>query len=496
MNAFILVLYTYVLFVVSRGDSNNLIIHTYGIGKQIISEKLYSETASSSLHEYVDHDVNPCDNFYKFACGKWIRTQEKKYEYHTNFSIRDGNVNFDKVVLEFQQGKYKNESKIFNNLYNLHRKCNHLPSAEIFECRTEILNFGAYALSSIFIRKNKIKSEENGDYIYVEDMIKRIKKEFRLLIDEKKHIFDEETRNNFLYKLDKMKFKRNFDEYDLSNTKEMEYCYKKFKMFFEDDFSIKLVLKNIRSIKGSLDRKNDTLDSCFGKIFNPLLLLGKYVYANAWYRKTKNFFTFNSDVLNEPSFSAYYPMSLNYGYFGATISHEITHAFDNGNYNRTLEGDNRNNFNVTQMSVKNFEEKIKCFIEQYGMQKDSITNININGLQTLPENIADNGGLKLAHRAYMKWLQSNGGKDIEVPGFEKFTKEQLFFISYGRKKCEYTSKDMLEKKIKTTRYPPPEIRTNVALSNYKPFSDAFNCPVNSKMNPEDKCELWKIQNQN
>uniref|UniRef100_A0A0N5B2Z8 Peptidase_M13 domain-containing protein n=1 Tax=Strongyloides papillosus TaxID=174720 RepID=A0A0N5B2Z8_STREA len=325
-------------------------------------------------------------------------------------------------------------------------------------------------------------------------MAKRIKEEFRLLIDEKKHIFDEETRNNFMYKLDKMKFKRNFDEYDLSNTTEMEYCYKKFKMFFEDDFSIKLVLKNIGSIKGSTDRKNDTLDSCFGKIFSPHLFLGKYVYSNAWYNFQKNFFTINSDNLNEISFSAYYPMSLNYGYLGITIGHEISHGFDDEEYNRTLEGDNKNEFNVTQMSIKNFEEKSKCFVKQYGMQKESITNKNINGAQTLTENIVDNSGLKLAHRAYMKWFQSNGRKDKGVPGFEKFTNEQLFFIGAGRSFCEYKSKAHLEKQISTSKYTPAEIRTNVALSNYKPFSDAFNCPINSKMNPEDKCELWKILN--
>ena len=28
------------------------------------------------------------------------------------------------------------------------------------------------------------------------------------------------------------------------------------------------------------------------------------------------------------------------------------------------------------------------------------------------------------------------------------------------------------------------------LSNSKAFTDAFNCPVGSRMNPEDKCAVW------
>uniref|UniRef100_A0A0N5BBJ0 Peptidase_M13 domain-containing protein n=1 Tax=Strongyloides papillosus TaxID=174720 RepID=A0A0N5BBJ0_STREA len=214
-----------------------------------------------------------------------------------------------------------------------------------------------------------------------------------------------------------------------------------------------------------------------------------YVYRNGWYNITGNFFTLTSDSLNEPSFSRYFPNSLNYGYLGFTIGHEMFHAFDSDNYKLILEGDNKNKFSVTQMSIDNYEEKSDCFVKQYGMEKESITNMNIDGLETLTENIADNGGIKIAHRAYMKWLQNNGNKDIEVPGFEKFTNEQLFFISVGRSYCEYQSKDNLENQIKRSKYAPGEIRTNVALSNYKPFSNAFNCQVNSKMNPEYKCEL-------
>uniref|UniRef100_A0A0N5B420 Peptidase_M13 domain-containing protein n=1 Tax=Strongyloides papillosus TaxID=174720 RepID=A0A0N5B420_STREA len=67
------------------------------------------------------------------------------------------------------------------------------------------------------------------------------------------------------------------------------------------------------------------------------------------------------------------------------------------------------------------------------------------------------------------------------------------FISFGRLFCKHMSKSYMDEQMKDV-HAPAEIRTNVALSNYKPFSNAFKCELNSKMNPEDKCELWKKQN--
>uniref|UniRef100_A0A0K0FP29 Peptidase_M13 domain-containing protein n=1 Tax=Strongyloides venezuelensis TaxID=75913 RepID=A0A0K0FP29_STRVS len=123
-------------------------------------------------------------------------------------------------------------------------------------------------------------------------------------------------------------------------------------------------------------------------------------------------------------------MLLNYDNIGHTIAHEILHGFDSRSYNPILRNNNKLNF--TQMSIENFKEKSDCFVRQYGMEKESITNRNINGSKTLDENIADNGGFKIAHRAYMKYLQSICCKNLVVPGFEDFTNEQFFFISFGR----------------------------------------------------------------
>uniref|UniRef100_A0A0N5BDC0 Peptidase_M13 domain-containing protein n=1 Tax=Strongyloides papillosus TaxID=174720 RepID=A0A0N5BDC0_STREA len=79
-----------------------------------------------------------------------------------------------------------------------------------------------------------------------------------------------------------------------------------------------------------------------------------------------------------------------------------------------------------------------------------------------------------------------GGEEPKLPGFEKFTSEQLFFIDVGRINCELRNRDSLEKQINKNEHTPGEIRTILALSNYKPSSNAFNCKLHSRMKLEDK----------
>uniref|UniRef100_A0A0K0FP28 Phosphate-regulating neutral endopeptidase (inferred by orthology to a human protein) n=1 Tax=Strongyloides venezuelensis TaxID=75913 RepID=A0A0K0FP28_STRVS len=482
MNVLILILYTYILFCLSQGCIPDLLKNILKNKKKFSPEKLYSETASRSLYEYVDINVEPCDNFYKFSCNNWIKSKEKLRGSNESFNYNSRMSNFEHFIKEFEEGKYNNVSRTIFTLYKLRERCNELSEDKFKDCQLIINTFKTYALSAIFIKKNEINSEMNGDYSIIEDMIERIKEEFRLLIDEKKDIFDEETRQHFLHKLNEIEFKRNSDEDDLFNVTLMENCYDNIGINYNDP--IENIVETIKRYKELSENDEDNLKSCRGKIFQSNKYLVDYVFSNALYNNNDNFFSISSDYFNEPSFSRSFPMSLNYGGIGYTIAHEILHAFDSGNYRNMGKGGNKNKFNVTKKSIKIFNEKGDCFIRQYDKQKESIINKNINGLITLDENIADNGGIKIAHRAYMKYLQSIYGKDLVVPGFENFSNEQLFFISVGKKNCEYKSKDILEKQVKNSEYPPGEIRINVVLSNYKPFSNAFKCKLNSKMNPE------------
>lgn len=56
--------------------------------------------------------------------------------------------------------------------------------------------------------------------------------------------------------------------------------------------------------------------------------------------------------------------------------------------------------------------------------------MNVDGKLTLGENIADNGGLLQSFEAYKLW-KSRHGEEPKLPGFTKFSHEQLFFLSYA-----------------------------------------------------------------
>ena len=54
--------------------------------------------------------------------------------------------------------------------------------------------------------------------------------------------------------------------------------------------------------------------------------------------------------------------------------------------------------------------------DQYSDFSVTEVGVSLNGLNTQGENIADNGGIKQAFRAYTQWRQSGNGTDERLPG--------------------------------------------------------------------------------
>ena len=105
-----------------------------------------------------------------------------------------------------------------------------------------------------------------------------------------------------------------------------------------------------------------------------------------------------------------------------------------------------------------------------------------------PYQIADNGGVGLAYRAY-KRAYAFQRPEPTLPVLN-FTAEQLFWIAYGIGNCEKMSNEMLKLNIQVDSHSPSRFRLNGVVSNSYEFANDFKCPVGSPMNPKIKCKVW------
>lgn len=112
----------------------------------------------------------------------------------------------------------------------------------------------------------------------------------------------------------------------------------------------------------------------------------------------------------------------------------------------------------------------------------------MNGKNTLSENIADNGAVKGMYAAYRTFVKQNG-PDLLLPGLN-YSANQLFWISAAQTWCEITKPSYDKWFYRTNIHAPNRFRIIGSFSNSRDFSNDFNCPMNSSMNPTIKCELW------
>ncbi|XP_066592361.1 membrane metallo-endopeptidase-like 1 isoform X2 [Prorops nasuta] len=220
-------------------------------------------------------------------------------------------------------------------------------------------------------------------------------------------------------------------------------------------------------------------------IFEPLKIA-------AHYNSLTNSITVTAALLQFPVFDPDGPEVLNYAMIGYTIAHEVAHAFDLNA--RTLGEKRKLGMLCSMETCKNYAEKAKCFIQQYGqyfipqLAKDS--NIpKVDGLKTLGENIADSTGLQIAYYVFKEYQKQNGGIDVRLVGFENITSDQLFFMIHANSKCYYATLEERRLKLQKETHAPPEFRVRGSVSNHRDFPKVFNCKPDAPMNPSNKCSI-------
>lgn len=197
-------------------------------------------------------------------------------------------------------------------------------------------------------------------------------------------------------------------------------------------------------------------------------------------------------ISQSPLFSRTTPLYLSYGSLGYIAAHEVTHGFDS--IGRHFDPNSRLQEWWTQSSADEFNNRTKCFIDEYsavpvvgwdGMTATTEKNktLYVSGERSLPENIADTGGLVTSYDAWKKL--DNGSPQQGLPGLERFTRDQLFFIAFGQTWCSRLTAEEVAIGVNTDAHAPNFARTRVTPQNSGAFRKAFGCKKK-----EPTCELW------
>uniref|UniRef100_A0A1B6DD22 Peptidase M13 N-terminal domain-containing protein n=1 Tax=Clastoptera arizonana TaxID=38151 RepID=A0A1B6DD22_9HEMI len=214
---------------------------------------------------------------------------------------------------------------------------------------------------------------------------------------------------------------------------------------------------------------------------------GRPAIVNAFYSSIENSIQFPAGILQGTFFSNRRPRYMNFGAIGFVIGHEITHGFDDQGRQFDSEGNLVDWWEPETKSL--YLKKASCIIEQYGNYTVEEVGLKLNGINTQGENIADNGGIKQAYRAYNRWVEQNG-PEPRLPGLQNYTPQQMFWISAANTWCSKYRPEGLKLRIITGFHSPGEFRVIGPFSNQESFAKDFKCPKGTKMNPVKKCSVW------
>lgn len=206
--------------------------------------------------------------------------------------------------------------------------------------------------------------------------------------------------------------------------------------------------------------------------------------VNAYYSPLSNEICFPAGILQAPYFNPDADPAENYGAIGVVIGHEMTHGFDDQGSQFDKDGNFANWW--TEADKEKFESLTSGLAEQF----DNIIvlgDTHANGRFTLGENIADQGGLRVAYTAYHNSLGDSKGKVIDG-----FTPDQRFYLSYANVWAGNIRDEEILLRTKTDPHSLGRWRVNGSLRNIEPFFKAFDIKDGDTMYlaPDKRVIIW------
>ena len=206
--------------------------------------------------------------------------------------------------------------------------------------------------------------------------------------------------------------------------------------------------------------------------------------VNAYYNPTTNEICFPAGILQPPFYNSAADDAVNYGAIGVVISHEMTHGFDD--QGRLFDKDGNMNNWWTEADAEAFKTKTQKLVEQFN-QVEVLPGVFANGAATLGENIADQGGLRIAYTAMQNSFAGNHPEPVDG-----LTAEQRFYIAYATVWAQNITKEEIQRRTLVDVHSIGENRVNVSVRNLQTFFDAFGIKEGDRMwrPEEERVVIW------
>ena len=212
--------------------------------------------------------------------------------------------------------------------------------------------------------------------------------------------------------------------------------------------------------------------------------------VNAYYNPTTNEICFPAAILQPPFYNSTADDAVNYGAIGVVIGHEMTHGFDDQGRQFDKDG-NMNNW-WTEEDAAAFKARTDILVEQFNKivvlpAKDGQPAVMADGALSLGENIADQGGLRVAYTAFQNSLKDKG----EPAPIDGFTAAQRFYLSYATIWGQNIRDEEAARLTKTDVHSLGKNRVNATLRNVETFHQAFGITDGEMFLPvEERVVIW------
>jgi len=205
---------------------------------------------------------------------------------------------------------------------------------------------------------------------------------------------------------------------------------------------------------------------------------------NAYYNPSNNEIVFPAAILQPPFFDPNADAAVNYGAIGAVIGHEIGHGFDDQGRKFGPDGAMQDWWTAKDAQV--FGARTARLIKEFSAF-EALPGLNVNGANTIGENIGDLGGLNMAHEAYRISLRG-----APPPVIDGLTGDQRFFLAYAQVWREKYRDGALRELVMSDVHSPAQFRVNGPLPNIDAWYAAFNVQPGDRLyiSPADRVRIW------